>query len=97
MTGSLLVFLTALETSGGLLSLLGSGMVLIFGLNEMSSMLLEMGLLCIALALIGLMIGQRLAKDYAGASSLVGYCILLFIGFLSFTILAEAGLGSALN
>ncbi len=88
LTGFLLLILTALETIGGLFSLVGSAIVLIFGFDELSSVLIEVGLLGIGLALIGLMLGQRLAKDYAGAATLVNYCILLAISFFCFTILA---------
>jgi hypothetical protein len=75
----------------------GSALVLIVGLDSLNSALLEVGLLGIGLALIGLMLGQRLAKDYAGAASLVNYCILLAISFFCFTIMVGDGISNLLN
>lgn len=97
MTGFLLFILTVLESLGGLLSLVGAALVLILGLDAGSAVLLEVGLIGIGLALIGLMIGQRLAKDYAGAASLVNYCILLAISFFCYTRLVGSGFGPLLN
>jgi hypothetical protein len=97
ITRLLLLILTGLETIGGLLSLVGSALVLIVGLDSLNSALLEVGLLGIGLALIGLMLGQRLAKDYAGAASLVNYSILLAISFFCFTIMVGDGISNLLN
>jgi len=40
------------------------------------------GLFFVALTLIGLMLGQRIAKDYAGAMNITVYFILTIIGIL---------------
>jgi len=78
----LLVVLSFLETLGGVLGLLGSCLTLFTGFQELATAFLEMSLVLLACALIGLMVGQRMAKDYAGAASLTGYCILLTLSFL---------------
>jgi len=79
----LLVLLTMLETLGGVLGLIGVGMALWFGFNALSLLVLEISLVLLGFALAGLMLGQRIAKDYAGAANLTGYCILLSLCFLS--------------
>ncbi len=71
---------TALETVGGLLLLFGAGNGLIYG----DTYYVLCGLLVIAINLLALFFGQRIAKDYEGAAVLVNYFILTIIGLLTF-------------
>lgn len=71
----LLPTITLLEVASGLVSLLGVVMLL-FG-NELPAFY---GLLLSAISLLSLFAGQRLAKDYAGAASLVPYFLLIVFG-----------------
>ena len=71
---------TALETVGGLLLLFGAGNGLING----DTYYVLCGLLVIAINLLALFFGQRIAKDYEGAAVLVNYFILTIIGLLTF-------------
>jgi len=71
---------TALETIGGLLLLFGAGNGLING----DTYYVLCGLLVIAINLLALFFGQRIAKDYEGAAVLVNYFILTIIGLLTF-------------
>lgn len=77
----LLFAITVLEVSAGAFSLIGVFMILFK--QTVSYALL--GALLSALSLLGLFTGQRIAKDYPGAGSLVNYFILtiLLIYFLS--------------
>lgn len=87
MSKGLLLVLTGLEFVGGLLGFIGFGLDLFANATELASTTLEISLVLIGLALVGLMIGQRLAKDYAGAASLVGYCLLFTASFYFFTLM----------
>ena len=69
-----------LETVGGLLLLFGAGNGLIYG----NTYYVLCGLLVIAINLLALFFGQRIAKDYEGAAVLVNYFILTMIGLLTF-------------
>ena len=71
---------TALETVGGLLLLFGAGNGLING----DTYYVLCGLLVIAINILALFFGQRIAKDYEGAAVLVNYFILTIIGLLTF-------------
>lgn len=71
---------TVLETVGGLLLLFGAGNGLING----DTYYVLCGLLVIAINLLALFFGQRIAKDYEGAAVLVNYFILTIIGLLTF-------------
>ena len=71
---------TALETVGGLLLLFGAGNGLIHG----DTYYVLCGLLIIAINILALFFGQRIAKDYEGAAVLVNYFILTIIGLLTF-------------
>lgn len=71
---------TALETVGGLLLLFGAGNGLING----DTYYVLCGLLIIAINILALFFGQRIAKDYEGAAVLVNYFILTIIGLLTF-------------
>lgn len=81
IVGILLFVITVLEVSAGAFSLIGVFMILFK--QTVSYALL--GALLSALSLLGLFTGQRIAKDYPGAGSLVNYFILtiLLIYFLS--------------
>ncbi len=82
MVPMLLSIITILELMGGFLCL--AGIVDLFLSNN--SELLFYGFTINAIALISLFLGQRLAKDYEGASVLVNYFILTILGILTFTI-----------
>ena len=75
----LLIILTLLELLSGFLS--GFGVLLLF---SGYSHILLCGLLFSTATLIALFFGQRMAKDYAGAASLVPYIILAVIGLFMF-------------
>jgi uncharacterized membrane protein YphA (DoxX/SURF4 family) len=77
----LLFVITILEISAGVFSLIGVFMILIkqtFGYAILGSILSAISIIC-------LFTGQRIAKDYVGAGSLVNYFILtlLMIYFLT--------------
>ena len=71
-----LIQVTILETLSGLLSLLGSIMVLFYDDKSYGivGLILAAGSFCI------LMAGQRISKDYDGAAALVPYFLLTMIG-----------------
>ena len=78
----LLLVVLILELAGGIICFIGVGEVFIYNNNQ----LIKVGLIIIAIDLISLFFGQRLAKDYNGAAVLVNYFILTIIGLLTFTI-----------
>ena len=78
----LLLVVIILELAGGIICFIGVGEVFIYNNNQ----LIKVGLIIIAIDLISLFFGQRLAKDYDGAAVLVNYFILTIIGLLTFTI-----------
>jgi uncharacterized membrane protein YphA (DoxX/SURF4 family) len=78
----LLLVVLILELAGGIICFIGIGEVFIYNNNQ----LIKVGLIIIAIDLISLFFGQRLAKDYDGAAVLVNYFILTIIGLLTFTI-----------
>jgi hypothetical protein len=65
----LLITITLLEIVAGGLSLLGAGQILVSG----SKSIALYGSQAATLAILVLFLGQRIAKDYAGAASLVPY------------------------
>jgi hypothetical protein len=67
----LLLMITLLEVAAGLLCVAGLVFFVVTGLRSIA----WMGASLSALSLVSLFFGQRLAKDYAGASSLVSYFI----------------------
>ena len=79
----LLLTITISELLGGFLCAVGIFDFLINGTKN----LLLFGFIINATSLIALFLGQRLAKDYEGASVLVGYFIITIIGILSFSII----------
>ena len=78
----LLLVVLILELAGGIICFIGVGEVFIYNNNQ----LIKVGLIIIAIDLISLFSGQRLAKDYDGAAVLVNYFILTIIGLLTLTI-----------
>ena len=76
-----LIQVTILETLSGLLSLLGSIMVLFYDDKSYGivGLILAAGSLCI------LMAGQRISKDYDGAAALVPYFLLTVIGLFMYS------------
>lgn len=73
--------ITLIEVSAGLLS--ATGFVLhIIGETEFAIEIIGYGLKVAAIGLTMLFAGQRIAKDYTGAASLVPYFILVIIGLL---------------
>ena len=81
IVGFLLLIITVLEVCAGVFSLLG-----VFAILLKQSVAFAMtGAILSALSLLALFTGQRIAKDYPGAGSLVNYFILsiLMIYFLS--------------
>jgi hypothetical protein len=71
----LLIGLTLLEITAGALSAIGSLILII----SRASTVAFYGAVISAVALIGLFFGQRMAKDYAGASVLVAYFLLTLV------------------
>lgn len=76
----LFVSITLMEIAAGLLSLAGS--IYYFFADE--KCILLYGLQMSAISLVCLFLGQRIAKDYAGAASLVPYFILSVLGISLF-------------
>ena len=72
--------ITVVELLSGILNLLG----IVFLLLEGSLMLALYGTILASVALIMLFLGQRIAKDYVGAQSLVSYFILTILTLLVF-------------
>lgn len=68
----LLLTITALELAAGILSVLGVGQLLI----KRDSLLSFYGACVAVVAILCLFLGQRLAKDYPGAATLVPYFLL---------------------
>jgi hypothetical protein len=78
----MLTVITFLELASGLLCGIGALMVL-FG---KCSLWLMYGLTISAANFLMLFFGQRVAKDYDGAATLVGYFILVILGLFTFII-----------
>lgn len=64
--------ITILELAGGVLSAVGCGFILI----TRDSTLAFYGAVIAAISIVALFFGQRMAKDYAGAATLVPYFLL---------------------
>ncbi len=74
MLGTITVF----EIVAGLLSAVGAVNILLGNTTELALYGAELS----ALSIIMLFFGQRIAKDYAGAATLVGYFIVCILGIL---------------
>tara|TARA_B100001057_G_C22804092_1_gene932621 strand:+ start:243 stop:665 length:423 start_codon:yes stop_codon:yes gene_type:complete len=72
--------ITVVELLSGILNLLG----VVFLLLEGSLIIALCGTILASVALIMLFLGQRIAKDYVGAQSLVSYFILTILTLLLF-------------
>lgn len=77
IVGVLLPIITALEVASGVLCAIGT--VSLFSGNSRWAF---SGLFLSAISLLSLFLGQRIAKDYAGAVSLSSYFILVMMGLL---------------
>ena len=82
MVPMLLSIITILELVGGFLCLAGVADLILTKNSE----LIFYGFSINAITLISLFFGQRLAKDYEGASVLVNYFILTMLGILTFAL-----------
>ena len=74
--GPLLITITLLEVAAGLLSALGAIAFLIPSTYAYAVQLGVYGCMLSLISLVCLFLGQRIAKDYAGAGGLVPYMIL---------------------
>jgi hypothetical protein len=72
MVPAMVTIITILEIAAGALSAIGCGLILI----RHDSTLAFYGAVTSALALVALFFGQRMAKDYPGAATLVPYFLL---------------------
>ena len=81
----LMPIITVSELLAGFLSLIGIFAMIAWGNIDFSIL----GMLFACLSIIQLFFGQRLAKDYAGAATLVPYFLLCAFGL--FIFLMEAG------
>lgn len=75
----LLAVVTVLELAAGGVCVVGAVLVLL----GRSSELLALGLILSTLNFCALLLGQRLAKDYAGAGGLVPYALVPLAGLLA--------------
>jgi len=75
----LLSILTILELVGGLMLVYG----IYFSFAEKTTLWIFYGLVYLAITMIFLLLGQRIAKDYIGAADLVPYFILIILGIMS--------------
>lgn len=73
---AMVVAITLLELAAGLLSLAGAVLLL----NGRGSRVAFYGAIFSALALLALFFGQRIAKDYPGAATLVSYFVVALAG-----------------
>ncbi len=80
-TKILLLLLTLLECSAGLLCLAG-----IFFSKSIANPIGFYGLFLSSITFLSLFLGQRLAKDYAGAANIPGYFVVCLIGLLSYLV-----------
>ena len=72
----LLAVILLIEILAGIFMMIGVYQIYTSGLKEIALL----GVVLSAIALIFLLIGQRLAKDYAGAMSLAVYFIITILG-----------------
>ena len=75
----LLLFITVIEVLSGVVLFLGSLVNILIS----NSNLLAIGFLLSSFNFISLFLGQRIAKDYAGAAVIVNYFILNILGLIS--------------
>jgi hypothetical protein len=77
----LLLLLTLLESSAGLLCLIG-----IFYSKSIGNPFGLYGLFLCSISFLSLFLGQRIAKDYAGAANIPGYFVVCLIGLMSYMV-----------
>ena len=75
----LLTILTLFELVGGGMLVYG----IYFSFTERTTLWIFYGFVHLAITLIFLLLGQRIAKDYLGAADLVPYFILIILGIMS--------------
>jgi hypothetical protein len=68
-----------MELMGGLMLVYG----IYYAFAERATLWIFYGFVLLALTIIALFTGQRLAKDYVGAADLIPYFILLMMGIMS--------------
>jgi hypothetical protein len=76
---SLLTIITLFELVGGGMLVYG----IYFSFTERTTLWIFYGFVHLAITLIFLFLGQRIAKDYLGAADLVPYFILIILGIMS--------------
>jgi putative oxidoreductase len=81
-SGILFIIITILEVLAGICSFLGGIYYFFEGQADFAILGLELSLLSI----LSLFTGQRIAKDYAGAASLVSYFLLMAFGLFLFAL-----------
>lgn len=82
VSGLLFIVITILEVLAGIAAFLGGIFYFVEGQKDFAILGLELSLLSI----LCLFTGQRIAKDYAGAASLVGYFLLMAFGLFTFAL-----------
>lgn len=82
VSGLLFIVITILEVLAGIAAFLGGIFYFVEGQKDFAILGLELSLL----SLLCLFTGQRIAKDYAGAASLVGYFLLMAFGLFTFAL-----------
>ena len=82
LVNPLLLSILILEIVAGVFCLFGSLNSLMYN----DSQFIKIGFILVAIDLIALVFGQRIAKDYVGAAVLVNYFVLAIIGLLTFVL-----------
>ena len=82
LVNPLLLSILILEIVAGVFCLFGSFNSLMYN----DSQFIKIGFILVAIDLIALVFGQRIAKDYVGAAVLVNYFVLAIIGLLTFAL-----------
>ena len=82
LVNPLLLSILILEIAAGVLCLFGSFISLIHN----NTQFIKIGFILVAIDLIALVFGQRIAKDYVGAAVLVNYFVIAIIGLLTFAL-----------
>ncbi|WP_238807928.1 DoxX family membrane protein [Emticicia aquatica] len=82
VSGILFILITILEILAGIFAFFGGIFYFIEGQADFAILGLELSLVSI----LCLFTGQRIAKDYGGAASLVGYFLLLAFGLYLFAL-----------
>ncbi len=77
----LLLLLTLLECSAGVLCLMG-----IFFSKKIVNPVGFYGLFLCSISFLSLFLGQRIAKDYAGAANIPGYFVVCLIGLMTYLV-----------